>query len=73
MSITFGGKKTAGGKKQLSYHFRKANVSCQIRGIQPVPYNFLLYIFYHIRTDKKMLAHTNIPFKGHSEIREAEN
>ena len=74
MPIIFGGKKLSFWvRKKPSYHFRKANVSCKIHGIQfcSLQFSIIWIVSYRIRTDQIMLAHTNVPFKGHSEIRES--
>ena len=62
-----------GCEKKPSYHFRKANISCKIRGIQfcSLQFSIIWIVSYRIWTDQIMLAHTNVPFKGHSEIRES--
>ena len=66
MPVTFGGKITAvlgAIKAQLPFSEGKYQLL-----------NSFPTIFYHfnfqlgIRTDQIMLAHTNIPFKGHGEI-----
>ena len=72
MPFIFGGKKLLFWvRKKPSYHFRKANISCKIRGIQfrSLQFSIISILSYRIRTDQILFAHT--PFKGHIETWES--
>ena len=72
MPIIFGGKKTArlgAIKAQLSFSESKCQLLNSWNTISfPRIFCHLSFQQYRIRTDQIMLAHTNIPFEGHSEI-----
>ena len=71
MPVTFGGKITAvlgAIKAQLPFSEGKYQL---LNSWSTIPFPTIFYHFNFqlgIRTDQTMLAHTNIPFKGHSEI-----
>ena len=73
MPFTFGGKITAvlgAIKAQLPFSEGKYQLLNSWNKI-PFPTNefsIISFFSYGIRTDQIMLAHTNIPFIGHSEI-----